>query len=148
MPFPSDSPFSLRVITTDSRCRPSPNVRWMKLRPLSRHSCARMNANSDGTRSCTMVVNSLSRPGSWLVFTSTANHRLMDHRAMEMVVESQPQSRANGIMVADDSEADRQRGRYCHQKELLGLRLRRLPDTIANSSFQIRRRRYFAHRIP
>src|SRR5215471_13844306 len=76
------------------------------------------------------------------------NHRLMDHRAMEMVVESQPQSSANGFMEAEDYEANGQGGRYCHQKELLGLRLRRLPETIANPSCQVRRHRYFAHRVP
>jgi hypothetical protein len=75
------------------------------------------------------------------------NRSLMDHGAVEMIVESDPQNWADGIMKPDDPEADGQRGRYGHQKKLLGLGLRRLPETIANAPFQTWRYGYFAHRV-
>ncbi|HTM51175.1 MAG TPA: hypothetical protein VL285_20910 [Bryobacteraceae bacterium] len=70
----------------------------------------------------------------------------MNHRAMQTIVESQ-QNRTNGIREAEDSEADGQRRRYGHQKELPGRRLFRLPETIANPPFQTGRRLHAAHRI-
>src|ERR1051326_3705757 len=55
------------------------------------------------------------------------NRSLMDHGAVEMIVESDPQNWADGIMKPDDPAADGQRAPYGHQKKLLGLGLRRLP---------------------
>src|ERR1051326_1885723 len=75
------------------------------------------------------------------------NRSLMDHGAVEMIVESDPQNWADGIMKPDDPEADGYRGRYGHQKKFLGLGLCRLPETIANAPFQTWRYGYFAHRV-
>jgi hypothetical protein len=80
-------------------------------------------------------------------FTGSPGDRLMDHRTMEMIVESHSKKLATRVTVPKDAEAKNQRSRDGHEKQFLGLRLPGLTQAVADALFQAGGYRHFAHGI-